>query len=214
MKIADTFMKIGLLFPSIYASPNLFPDKIFAPRELFTSLSNGLVERGHEVTVFSTPDVETKATITSSSLDLVKSPLPSSKVRGLSEEKRQILNTEFAKHAFELDSTSRPFHKAHEGALDILHVYHDSSLFMSHYMERVIHPFPTVYTLHDPLPPEGTYEYHEFSQFADHAYVAISNAFRQSSLPLTFIDTVYPGIPLDGYPFNPGPILDGLLLFG
>lgn len=53
-------MKIGLLLPSIYASTKLFPDKIFAPRELAIDLVNGLVDRGHEVTTFSVPDLPVK----------------------------------------------------------------------------------------------------------------------------------------------------------
>jgi glycosyltransferase involved in cell wall biosynthesis len=100
---------------------------------------------------------------------------------------------------------------AHREMFDVLHVYHESSMFFSHYLDELMHDIPVVYTLHDPLPPKGTYEFSAFSQFKDHNYVSISNSFRQSELKLNFVDTVYHGIKLADYPFNPTP--DNHLLF-
>jgi hypothetical protein len=102
-------MRIGLVLPSIYASEDLFPDKIFAPRELFTSLSNGLLALDHEVTVYSVPDVATTARVIGIPTDTLEKPLPYYKFRGLDPEKRKFLDEEFAKHQLELACITRAF---------------------------------------------------------------------------------------------------------
>ncbi len=122
-----------------------------------------------------------------------------------------MLEEEFAKHHFEFELISRAFSAAHKEMFDVIHVYHDSSMFFSHYLDELMHDIPVVYTLHDPLPPKETYEFSAFNQFKDHSYVSISNSFRQSELKLNFVDTVYHGIKLSDYPFNPAP--DDHLLF-
>ncbi len=195
-------MKIGLLFPSIYASPALFSDKIFAPRELLTDLSSGLVDRGHEVTVYSTSDVPTKAKIVSSDITHIQKPLPYFKFRNLDANKRKLLEEEFAKHEFEIDCTMRAFAAVKAKEIDILHCYHDSSLFYGHYMNDIVRDVPVVYTLHDPLPPEGTFEFEELKKFAGHSYISISNAFRRSLPPLNYIETIYHGINLNAFTFE------------
>ena len=205
-------MKIGLLFPSIYASPTLFGDRIFAPRELLTALSNGLVERGHEVTVFSTPDVETNARVQGASLDWIKAPPPYYKFRGLPAEKQVMLQEEYVKYEFELDTTSRGFRALEKKDIDVLHVYHDTSLYFAHYLADII-DCPVLYTLHDPLPPEGSYEYGVLFQFAKHNYVSISQSQRKSPLSLNFAATVYHGVSLKEYPFSDKPG-DAFLVMG
>lgn len=194
-------MKIGLLFPSIYASPTLFGDRIFAPRELVTSLSNGLIDNGHDVTVFSTPDVVTRARIRGTSLDWIKSPPAYFKFRGLAQDKKQMLAEEYVKYEFELDTTAKAFRALEKKEIEVLHVYHDTSLYFAHYLADII-DCPVLYTLHDPLPPAGSYEYGVLSQFAKHNYISISESQRQGSLKLNFIATVYHGVPIQDYPFS------------
>lgn len=198
-------MRIGLLMPSIYASEALFPDKIFAPRELFTSLSNGLIGLGHDVIAYSVPDVDTQARVIGIPTDTVEHLLPYYKFRGLAPSQLQLLDNEYAKHQLELACITRAFEGLKRKEVDVLHVYMDSSYFFSHYFNDLLGQAPVLYTLHDPLPPAGTYEYHEFSRFADHTYVAISESFRKSSLALNFIATVYHGIPVSDYPFVAEP---------
>lgn len=206
-------MRIGLLFPSIYASPGLYPDKIFAPRELLTDLGNKLVDMGHEVTVFSVPDVETKARVVGSSIDGVKNLLPYYKFRDADGLHRPVLDAEFAKREFEISCITQAFKSIQKGELDVLHCYHDSSVFYTHYLNELFVDFPVVYTLHDPLPPPGSFEFREFLRFSGHNYVSISAMFRQSDLKLNFVDTVYHGIDLSHYPINEHPS-DSFLFLG
>lgn len=194
-------MKIGILLPSIYASPKLFGDKIFAPRELATSLADGLIGKGHTVTVYSVPDFPTKATLVSRSLDEIFSSAPYEKFRGLPEGERILLEHEYPKHAFELSIAIEAFRDLEQGKIDLLHVYMDSSLFYSHYLNSLTKK-PVVYTLHDPLPKPATFEYARFTEFAHHEYISISDNQRKSDLKLNFVSTVYHGLDLSLYPFH------------
>jgi glycosyltransferase involved in cell wall biosynthesis len=206
-------MKIGLLLPSIYASSTLFPDKIFAPRELAIDLVNGLVAHGHEVTTFSVPDLPVKGKLVSQPLESVRAAQPYYKFRDIDKARRHLVEEEFAKHRYELATTIEAFSWVRKGLIDIMHVYMDSSLFYGHYLEDLLGDATVLYTLHDPLPPEGTFEWTEFMRFAKHNYVSISDMFRKSPLPLTFVDTVYHGVDLSVYPFAESPS-DSYLFLG
>jgi glycosyltransferase involved in cell wall biosynthesis len=195
-------MKIGLLLPSIYASPTLFPDKIFAPRELAIDLVNGLVAHGHEVTTFSVPDLPVKGKLISIPLEGISHPPPYFKFRDMEEGRRHFIEEEFSKHRYELATTVEAFSWARKGLVDIIHVYMDSSLFFAHYLDDLLANLPVLYTLHDPLPPEGSFEWAEFTRFQKHNYVSISDMFRHSALPIHFIDTVYHGIDVSAYAFE------------
>jgi glycosyltransferase involved in cell wall biosynthesis len=195
-------MKIGQLLPSIYASSTLFPDKIFAPRELAIDLVNGLVDRGHEVTTFSVPDLPVKGKLVSQPLEAIAHALPYYKFRDMEEARRHFIEEEFTKHRYELATTVEAFSWIRKGLFDLIHVYMDSSLFFAHYLEDLLSNVPVLYTLHDPLPPKGTFEYEEFTRFGKHNYISISNMFRHNDLSLHFIETIYHGIHVADYPYN------------
>lgn len=206
-------MRIAVVFPSIYASLQLFPDKIFAPRELCIDLVNGLVANGHEVTVYSVPDFPTRATLISEPIDTVSHPRVYHKFRHMPRADREYIEHEYAKHQFELRMFTRAFRDAQNGKFDVLHVYHDSSLFLSHYLQQFLPHMPVCYTLHDPLPPEHSYEYEEFTKHANHNYIAISDSFRRSAPQIHFVDTIYHGIDTTLYPYNDHPS-DSFLFLG
>lgn len=205
-------MRIGLALPSVYASKELFPDKIFAPLELATSLTNGLVDAGHDVRVYSAPDMETRARLVSAPLDGIKSPRPYYKFRELDGDWRKMLELEFPKHAFEMQLITHAFDDLASGQIDVLHMYMDSSLFYGQYMADLVRK-PVVFTLHDPLPPSGSFEFEQFSRFAKHSFVSISNAQRHSALTLHFVDTVYHGIDTALYDYD-GPLTQEYLFIG
>ena len=56
-------MRIAILLPSVLASKKYGEGRIFAPKDLAVVLANGLVDRGHDVTMYTSRDVVTKATI-------------------------------------------------------------------------------------------------------------------------------------------------------
>lgn len=204
-------MRIAFLFPTIYASPKLFPDRIFAPAPLLTDLVDGLIDSGHEVTVYTMSDFKCKGRVVSIDEYTPLTPLPYEKFAGrIDGEKKRIVEEEFFKHRIEIELIQKCFADAKKGQFDLIHVYHDSSLFLAHYLEDLI-DVPVVYTLHDPLPKGGSFEYSVMSQFPQHKYISISDSQRASDLKLNFIDTVYHGIRIGEFPF---PARDlGYLLF-
>ncbi len=193
-------MKIGFLLPTLFASKKLFPDRIFAPGDLARDTVNGLVARGHEVYVFSTPDFETDGKLVAGDVKPFADKLMYSKLGRVSADEAAIRNDEVWKRSFEIAVSTLAYEAAEKEHLDIIHAYHDF-LFTPHYLENLTH-VPTVYTLHDPLPPKGTFEYHTYEHFAKHRYVSISNSQRKSDLPLTFAGTVYHGLNVAHFPFE------------
>lgn len=193
-------MKIGFLLPSLFASQTLYPKRIFAPKELAQNLVNRLVKKGHEVVVFSTPDFETHAKLVPGNMGYMQNKIIYHKLRNDPSEDRRVRTDEVIKRNFEMSVTSQAFTYAREHGLDVIHSYHDF-VFTPHYFEQAT-GVPVVYTLHDPLPPENTFEYAEFTTFAAHRYISISDSQRRSSLKLNFAATVYHGIEETQFPFE------------
>lgn len=193
-------MRIGLVLPSVLASKKINPEMIFAPGDLLTNLSNGLVKNGHDVTVFSTPDFQTSAKLISSPLDYFINKVQRFKFRNLEQSKKQILNEDFMRRNYELDIIIKAFQKAKNNELDILHVYHDSTIFLPHYLNQIFN-FPVIYSVHDPLPPPKSFEYLELSKFKNDFYIAISEEMKNSELKINFIATIYHGVDVTKYFF-------------
>jgi len=196
-------MRIGFLLPTLFASKNLFPGTLGA------DLVNGLVGRGHEVYIFSTPDFKTNGKLYGGDIEGYKKKLKYFKLYRVDGREADIRNDEVWKRSFEISVSTSAYQWANEKKLDIIHAFHDF-LFIPHYLNDLT-GIATVYTLHDPLPPDKSFEYHEFEKFKRHNFVSISDAQRRSDLKLNFVDTVYNGINVDNYVF--GSVNSGYLLF-
>lgn len=190
-------MRIGLLSPSIYMSTTKYKDMIFAPRELVILLANGLVKRGHEVYLFTSPDIKTDAKIVAGDERLIKDSYIEEKMSSHPSERFKWASFYNLKRNYEIDLTQRCYKMALKGKLDIIHSYHDT---LAHFFDELI-GFPTVYTLHDPLPTnKNSLIYWLLDKYTNQNYVSISNSFRQHpSLRLNFIQTVYHGLDLENY---------------
>ncbi len=193
-------MKIGLALPSIFASETLYPKRIFAPKDLFVDLANGLVGKGIKVIVFAPSDIGTKTRIVSPSSNYFLDSVDYYKLRNEEKSKREIMVSEFKKRNFELDCLSLGFSYLQKGEVDLLHIYHDSFLFIPHYLERLVNR-PVVYSLHDPLPVKNSLEYFELQKFKDHNYISLSHAMQKGDLNLNFIKNIYHGIRLEKFSF-------------
>jgi glycosyltransferase involved in cell wall biosynthesis len=205
-------MRIGIIFPTVYASGKVYKDRIFAPRDNLICLSNGLVKSGHKVLIFSATDFKTEAKVVSGNHDLVDRRTVIHKFRNIASPRREWLNVEFEKRNFELNITSKAFESFKKGEIDLLHCYHESSLFFTHYFQE-ISGINVLYSLHDPLPPSGSFEHFELSRFKHHSFIALSNQMKKSNLKLNFADTIYHGINVLSFPFEENPS-DYLLFMG
>ncbi|PIZ64526.1 hypothetical protein COU87_04340 [Candidatus Roizmanbacteria bacterium CG10_big_fil_rev_8_21_14_0_10_39_12] len=195
-------MRIGLLLPSLLASKKQREGRIFAPLSPAILLADTLVEKGHEVYFYTSGDVQTKAHIIFGDKRLTDSDLKYFQFRDREASEKKFTTIEIIKRDFEYDLTLKAYTDASDGKLDIIHSYHD---FGAHYFHELT-KFPTVFTLHNPLPQDkSTVEYLRLSKFKNHSYVSISNSQRESILTLNFVDTIYHGLNLEPYTFNNNP---------
>lgn len=203
-------MRIGLLLPSIVTSKNYSKNRIFAPLTPAVLLADTLVEKGHQVYFYTSRDVNTKAQVIPGDYHLTDDNVAYYQFRFRESSEKKYTTLEIIKRDFEYDLTLKAYTDALNGKLDIIHSYHD---FGAHYFNELT-KFPTVYTLHDPLPKDkNTVEYLRFSKFQNHSYVSISDSQRKSLLNLDFIDTVHHGLDLSEYKFNNAP-KDYFIYFG
>lgn len=193
-------MKIGFLLPSIYMSDRFGKGRIFAPGVIGKTLVGGLVKKGHEVFFYTAWGVRSKATVVAGDEALLQRDLFYYLFRNRSEEEKKYTTIEIQKRDFEYALTLKAYQDGLKGRIDIMHSYHD---FGAHYFHELT-GFPTVYTLHDPMPVDDTtVEYHRLKRFSNHPYVSISNAQRKD-FPINFAGNVYHGINLNDYEFGEG----------
>jgi len=200
-------MRIGLILPSLIATKR-FEDRIFAPKELFISLADGLVRRGHTVFAYTSPDVRTRAIRLGGDARLEKIDFPTVRSHADNSDLFKVTAYRLTYKEYEILITSQAFEHAIKNKVDILHSYHD---FDAHYFSKVVPNIPIVYTLHDPPFAETLIETWKLSHFARDNYIAISK--HQASLykNLNIVDTIYHGIDATSYPFSDRP--DGYFAF-
>jgi glycosyltransferase involved in cell wall biosynthesis len=156
--------------------------------ELIVSLlTDELVRRGHEVTLFASGDSITKASLVSfhdRALRLDKS------VKEPSVYEQMML--------------SHVYQHAHE--FDIIHSHVGCpALPFAAFVKT-----PTVHTTHGIFTPDNE---KLFRHFAEHSYVSISESQREHRLGLNYIHTVYNGIDTNIYPFQDKPSQPAYLAF-
>lgn len=203
-------MKIGILIPSIYTSKKYGEGRIFAPLPLAVDLAEELLRLGHYVTLYTSGDVKTRASVVAGDSSMLVPEPQYYQFRYRDPDEAKYTAIEIIKRDFEYDLTMRAYADAEAGKLDIIHSYHD---FGAHYFDALTN-FPTVYTLHDPLPQrDDTIEYFRYRRFSEHAYISISNSQRSSVVPMRFVATVYHGIDPARYAFVP-QAGNGIIHFG
>ncbi len=138
-------------------------------------LADGLVQRGHDVTLFATGDSETKARL---EYAFERAPGP----RLINDVWHDTLHTLVAYR-----DPSR---------FDVLHVHSPWSALVAGVLSGV----PTVHTLHGSFTPEMRRIYAEVA--AKLWFVAISEAQRAQMPELRYAGVVHNGIDLDRYPFQ------------
>lgn len=162
------------------------PPRAYGPWELVTSLlTEALVERGVDVTLFATLD-----SVTAGKLDGVAP-------RGYSEDESLNPKVWEALHIAHLFERAADF--------DLIHNQADfMPLAFSHLVDT-----PIVTTIHGFSSPSILPAFQRYNDRS--AYVAISDADRDPSL--TYAATIHHGIPIEEFPFDPVGS-DDLLFFG
>ncbi len=167
-------MRIAVLAPIAWR----VPPRHYGPWELFASLlTEGLVARGHDVTLFATGDSETSA--------VLSSVIP----RGWSEDPGIDPKVAECLHISEV------FERASE-----FDVIHNSFDFLPLNYSWLIST-PVVTTIHGFSSPKIVPVYVKYNPST--FYVAISDADRHPALD--YVDTVHHGIVTGDFTFNPAP---------
>lgn len=164
------------------------PPKYGGTERIVSFLTERLVAKGHEVTLFASGDSKTAA------------KLVSVHPRPLFRD-----NIPWTNLMYPLLNISEAFERADQ--FDIIHVHLNKS---SDYLalplsEQIKHR--TVFTLHFPYPvSQGRTDRHLVLQkFRDRQFISISNAARRGGENLNWVATVYNGIDLTPYQFHAQP---------
>ncbi|MCL6434331.1 MAG: glycosyltransferase family 4 protein [Leptolyngbyaceae cyanobacterium HOT.MB2.61] len=164
------------------------PPPAYGGTELVVSLlTEELVRRGHEVTLFASGDSITQAN------------LESVHPRAL-----RLDNSVKEYSIYEMLQLSRVYQRADE--FDIIHSHMGCSALPYAPLVKT----PTVHTLHGIFTPDNE---KMFMHARNQPYVSISNAQREPRLGLNCVATVYNGIDLSTYTFFPKPSDPPYLVF-
>jgi len=155
------------------------PPYTYGGIELIVSLlTEELVKRGHEVTLFATGDSKTAAKLV---------PVwPKSLWRSHLTVPHAVFSLMYER-VFSLQ--------------DQFDIIHDHCEFYTAPFSRFLKP-PIVSTIHHPMTEEMVIL---FKKFPNIHYVAISENQRKSAPGINFAKIIYHGLPLEKYPFNPNP---------
>jgi glycosyltransferase involved in cell wall biosynthesis len=178
-------MRIAVIAPIAVSIP---PEKYGGTERVIYYLVEGLVKRGHDVTLFASGDTKTSARLVSVVDQALSKTENSADIYGFNTP--TMLNIGLA-----------------YSMQDQFDVIHDHGPHLSLPTANIART-PTVQTWHGPfLEPIVPY----FEKLNKPYIVSISKAQQKSSRHINFIGTVYNGLPMAHYPFNDKP--EDYLLF-
>lgn len=171
-------MRIGLLGPISWRVP---PRTYGGWEQVTANLADGLVDRGHDVTLFASGD------------SLTRARLRSAVDRPLSEDPA------LARHAREYESLNTALAFEHADDLDVLH-NHTGCFPLP--LARLTGT-PVLTTLHGSAAEEGSRLI--YRRYAEQPYVSITDAERLLCPDLNYVGTVFNGIDVESFPFGGQP---------
>lgn len=178
-------MRIAQLVSNYFSVPPVSSKAIY---HVVDQVTNGLVDRGHDVTLFASGDSKTKARLVSVT-DVATSNLD-----------MDVSMTRRYQHLL----SSKCYEMADQ--FDIIHSHFNV---VSSYYSNLVGT-PTVQTLHSPITDETR---PILNAYKDHRYISFSFSQRRMMPELNWIGNVYHGIDTSRFPFNETPE-DYLLFIG
>jgi len=156
------------------------PPPAYGGTELVVSLlTEELVRRGHDVTLFASGDSTTTA-----------------KLESVHPKALRLDTSVKDYNIYDMLNMSRVYERADD--FDIIHS-HVGCVSMPY---STLVKTPTVHTLHGIFTPDNE---KMFSHVRNQAFISISNSQRDQRLGLNYVATVYNGIDSDTYQFHPKP---------
>ncbi len=185
-------MRIAMYVTAAHPIP-LKEKKIWAPIEITAQLAEEMKRRGHDVTVFAPKESTLKTKIFSAGLpSLGRSPIARKFDLSKDSEYHRIYDNYFL---------SQLYQQAQQKKFDVIHIH-------SVYKALPFLKFtdtPTVATLHDPIEGHRKFGFQIYGRPKNLYYISISNAQRRPLPHLNYLRTIYNGINISDYDFNPEP---------
>lgn len=191
-------MRIAVYISPVHSAPPE-NESILAPWRLVPLIINGLVDRGHDVTLFSARGSQSKAKL----IDLGMDPFD--------DKRYKLSDKDFTNYTtfYEHRLGGEMYRMAHNGDFDIVNVHH---LVYRMLALASLSDVPTVNTLHDPIDDRLYNYYEQYGTVKQISYISISNSQR-AGRALPFSGTVYNGLNLSLFPFS-NHATDRLLIIG
>lgn len=167
-------LRIGMVAPPVIRIP---PERYAGTERIVAALADGMVARGHHVTLFASGDS------TSGSETVAVTPKPAWSARSTGENS-----------AFAMLSAMKALERA--GDVDLFHSHLDG---MGLPLAR-LSPVPVLSTFHSRLDVPGLYE--SVLAFGDSPLVAISESQRRWHPDANWVATIPHGLPFDDVPFS------------
>lgn len=194
-------MKISLILPHIYFLPEISQKSIFAPGKLFEALAKELTLKGHDITVFSSSEIEgVKCHI--GNIDILRNKQKKFCMNALILQQKHPIIFKNAYVEFQKDLLKQVEVQSKLERPDIIHIFSiDNSILITASFGHI----PVVYTNHDP------YDFNiklkkSFLLNKHKNYISISNSQRSKLPSLNYVSTVYNGINLNEFEFNNYPL--------
>lgn len=174
-------MKIGVV-GTIWL--NIPPNGYGGTEEVIYNLVNGLVEKGHDVTLFGPKTAQVKAKV----IPTVEAPL----------RDQNVAWTDVTHTLYHLTES---FDNA--SAFDILHVHINKSQDYISLPLALSSKTPVLFTPHFRMPDEKTYKdrYQILTKYNKLPFTSISNSQRKG-INLNFVKTVYNSLQIEKFPFS------------
>lgn len=205
-------LRIALLCPHMFMQKDILPNVIFSPGELAISLANGLVDYGHEVTIFSPGPVESKANNMYENVSLIEVELKQREY-GYQEllKKHPLLFISMARQV-QSNLIAKAFHMANKNLFDIVHVYMNEEEIALAFSELC--NVPVVFTHHDPFNYLAKYR-SNLPLHKNKNWISISNA-QQEKMPedTNWIATIHHGLNPAEFAYSMENLQDYLLFIG
>ncbi|MFA5384440.1 MAG: glycosyltransferase family 4 protein [Eubacteriales bacterium] len=175
-------MKIAIILPPWFKIP---PAGYGGIEVVVSLLADGLVSKGHEVTVCTVADSTTKARVFNYFNQEMKACLDKPPSSFLNTALSHVL-------ASYMEVVGKGFDLIHD------HTWKEG-LCCAAFLKEV----PVVHTLHGPFDEENKAFYKLFTNHPGVHFISISNNQRSSLPGLNYLGTVYNGVKFDKYPFSP-----------
>lgn len=158
------------------------PPKTYGGTELVVQvLCDGLVKKGHEVTLFATGDSSTSADL----VPIIDLPMREIKTKNPT--------------SFEIQAIAAVMERSKD--FDIIH-NHLGSIFLP-FAELI--ETPVITTLHGAFLPNATEDRAFCTKYKTHPFISISDSQRLGCPNLNYVSTVYNGIQTERFDFNAEP---------